>query len=153
MKLNKKLLFAGILLYSFNFANAGSVTANMMVNVTLAPSCIINVKNINIHEISPNANGGYHINNNTVSITCTKNTSYTVKRNSSGYLNTKNDNNDKLEYLVYNDNDELWQNNSVGINSQGNGAEKLHDIRIKVPLNRYVKADTYSDNMILVIDY
>ena len=95
--------------------------------------------------------GGYHINNSTVNITCTKNTSYTVKQNSAGYL--KSNNSDKLEYSVYNDNDELWTANSVGINSQGNGSEKIHEIKIKIPLNKYVKADTYSDNMVLVIDY
>lgn len=159
------IAIAGLL--SIQSAMAASpATANMQVKTTIAPSCFLDVADINLGTITPNIQGGFAVNNTHIKITCTKGTVYSVIRQSSDTLNNPGEtgkmvgksssptsSEDKLDYLVFNEEQEVWPVDQVGITSQGIGQEHSHQITIKVPLNQYIKADTYSDNMTIFINY
>lgn len=143
---------------------ASPATANMQVQTTIAPSCVLDVADINLGTITPNIQGGFAVNNTHIKVTCTKGTAYSVIRQSSDTLNKPGEtgkmvgkssisSEDKLDYLVFNEEQEEWHVDHVGITAQGMGQEHSHQITIKVPLNQYIKADTYSDNMTIFINY
>lgn len=154
-----------------NSMAASPATATMTVKTVMAPSCLLKVQDVHLGIITPNISGGFAVSNAVIKIICTRGTSYSVIRQSNNSLNNQNaqgSNNsgrmsaqnanppelaDKLDYFVYNEIDAAWPVDEIGINDQGVGNEKDHPITIKVPLNQYIRADQYSDNMTLFINY
>lgn len=164
----------GLLAIMGIFASSNSMAApaiaTMKATTTIAPSCMLRVQDIHLGIITPNILGGFAISHAIVKIVCTKGTSYSVIRQSNTSLNNQHnqssnygrmsaqnanppDSADKLDYFVYNESDSAWPVDEVGISDQGLGNEKDHPITVKVPLNQYIKADQYSDNMTLYINY
>lgn len=144
-------------------AMAGSATTTFQVTATVNASCAIAATNVNFGSVTPAANGDATA-TGSITATCTKTTPYTLAINAgSGTIANRtmagadSANTDKLAYNLYTGSDHttVWGEtigaDTVGLN--GNGAAQVSTIYGKLPLNQYIRPDSYTDNLTVTINY
>lgn len=141
---------------------AGSATANFQVTATVNSSCTVSATNVNFAAVTPAATGDATA-PGTITSTCTKNTPYKLAINAgSGTIAQRTmggtgGNTDKLNYNLYTDNTytKVWGQTpgTDTVDLTGDGTAQTSTIYGKLPLNQYVKADSYSDNLTVTINY
>lgn len=140
----------------------GTATANFQVTATVNASCTVSATNVNFGPVTPAATGDA-TNTGTITSTCTKNTPYKLAINAGNGTVAQRTmagtagNDDKLNYNLYTDNtySKVW-GQTVGsdtVDLTGDGTAQTSTIYGKLPLNQYIKADSYSDNLTVTINY
>jgi len=144
-------------------AFAGTETATFQSTATLNASCVVSATNVNFGTITPasgvtNANGE-------ITSTCSKSLPYTIviSGGTSGIANARTmagtaGNTDKLKYYLsptasYSSSWGDGTNGTTIVNRTGTGAAQSNTVYGSLPINQYLKPDTYSDNLTVTMTY
>lgn len=143
---------------------AGTTTGNFQSTATLSSSCLVSATNVNFGTITPAATGTTAA-TGTITSTYSKDVSYTLKM-SSGFSSDvmartmwgTPGNTDKLSYNLYTEvaATNIWgdgSGSSVKVNLTGTGTSQSSTVFGQLPLNQYLKPDTYTDNLSVTLAY
>lgn len=157
-------LVAAIGVMSAQSAMAATASATFQVTATVNSACIVSATNVAFATVTPAATGNTTA-TGTITSTCTKTTPYTlaISAGNSGDIANRtmtgatSGNADKLAYNLYTSNTHatVW-GETVGLNTvglTGTGTAQASTIFGKLPLNQYLKPDTYSDNLTVTLAY
>ena len=145
-------------------AFAGTATGTFQATATLSSSCLVSATNVNFGTITPAATGTTAA-TGTISSTCSKNIPYTLSINAgSGTFATRtmggaaSGNTDKLNYNLYTEvaATNIWGDgtaSTVKVSLTGTGASQSSTVFGQLPLNQYLKPDTYTDNLSVTLAY
>lgn len=140
-------------------AYAGTTNANFQATASLNGACTVLVNNISFGAVTPSLTGEATATGE-VKYKCTKGMTYTLSiSKGSGTVSDrkmKGSLGDELAYNIStsdsNDPFDLWGNGTAGgdgviYQMQGKGVEESLPIYGKLPLNQFVRPDTYSDTL------
>lgn len=149
----------------FNTANAGTASTNFLLNASLVSKCDVSMQNTLIMAFD----GSSSIATNAPTVTipvqtvCTKGTAYTLMLSTgNGTLTNRylvgQAKADKLYYTAYTDSSQqvIWGDGTSGtgtIQSIGTGSSVTSNMVVKVASGQYVTPDTYSDTLIVSVNY
>jgi len=145
-------------------AMAGSATANFQVSATVNASCLVSASNVDFGPVTP-AGTGTATATGSITSTCSKTTPYSlaISAGSSGSVSDRkmagsiSGNTDTLAYNLYSDSGatKVW-GETAGTNTvdlTGTGVAQTSTIYGKLPLNQYIKPDSYKDNLTVTLTY
>ena len=137
-----------------------SATSNFQSSATLSSSCQVSVDPLSFGTIIPSATDT--LVSTTMTLTCSKGLVATVGMSGGNsftsyerYMKGNLGNDDKLLYNVYyesNTESESWSMTNY-YDMSANGTPQPITIYGKVNSSQYVKPDTYTDNLTVMIDY
>jgi len=150
-----------IALLSIGSLNAATTTGNLSATATLNASCTVASEPVSFGVINPSSNTTAI---GLVTVICTNGTSYSYvlsKGNGSSFMNRwmvgSSGNNDTLKYNIYGDTAQtnvLGDGSGGGVRSGvGTGLAQRAQIYGVVPSGQYVRADNYSDELIVTVRY
>lgn len=165
---NKISLLTLVFFSLINNAVAGSTSANFESNATLNSSCVVSTNNIDFGNINPAATGNATLQGN-ISAICSKGVEYYLYISAGSSNDVRNramvgsgGNTDTLKYNVYvtGDHSLIWTDlasqggGGLGAaGTYGNSNTQNFPIFVKIPLNQYIKPDTYSDSLVVTLMY
>ena len=135
----------------------------MQVSATVTAACSLSTTDIVFGTINPSASNDTTT-TATVSAQCTKGTSYSIgiSAGSSGNVSSRTMNGasgggNVLNYNIYTANDfqTIW-GNTPGVDTLdqiGSGDTDIRPVYVKAPKGQYVKADTYTDSLVVSLTY
>lgn len=157
-------LLAAVGVMGAQSAMAGTASATFQVTATVNAACVVSATNVAFGTVTPAATGTLPA-TGTITSTCTKTTPYTlaISAGNSGSVAARtmagatSGNTDALAYNLYTTSTYTtpW-GETVGTNTvalTGTGAAQTSTIFGQLPLNQYLKPDTYSDNLTVTLAY
>lgn len=143
------------------FATSGS--ASLQTTATMNPACVVAANNITFGTITPAATGTATA-TGTITSTCSRSVSFTLAINAGSGTVTQRlmagailENTDKLAYNLYTaaDHTTVWGDGTTGstVAGVGTGSSQTNTVYASLPLNQYLKSDTYTDNLTVTLTY
>lgn len=161
----KKGLVASLLAgLAASSAFAGTATATFQVTATVSSACTVAATNVAFGSITPAATGTAAA-TGTLTSTCTKTTPYTLSINAGAgtfaqrtMAGGTSGNTDKLNYNLYTSNAYTsvfgdGTTSTANVSLVGTGAAQTTTVYGQLPLNQYLKPDTYSDTLTVTLAY
>lgn len=146
---------------------AESTSANFQAGATLNASCVLSVENINIGSFVPASTGDIRLQGNIVS-QCSKGVNRMIHFSAGNSNNLQqrtmlgsSGNSDVLKYNIYTDNSyaSIWSDgvqmdmNTGRLGGHTDGTVRNESFYISIPLNQYIKPDTYTDSITVTFVY
>ena len=141
-----------------------STTSNFQSSATLNATCQVSVNPLSFGAITPNS-AEVQV-TGTLKLRCSKEIIATIAMsggNSGDYFNRymigNSGNTDRLKYNIYESMEQVWgQGASAAYNMDYGqeymlGLEQIIPIVGKIEANQYIKPDTYTDSLTVMIDY
>lgn len=172
--LNKLLVIALGFINTFNIAYAGSATVATQSTAKISNVCYLSATNINFGTLNLAASNNINYSNGTLSVLCTKGTSYSIimswgttasgtsytnSRPNTGWMTGANTGN-HIAYSIQQQpiNNSLPSWGSTTVSGTGTGANKDYTMYGEVQLNAYGAPaypvpDNYSDNTTATISF
>lgn len=151
------------LILGVSSAMAASTTGNMNVSASLVGTCALSTQNVAFGVVTPAATGKATAmgilwiqcsNGTNATITLDKGTGTSILARSMGGTGS---NTDRLNYNLYADSGyhSVWGNTTTGSYSIaiGDSTNEFYNVYGAIPLNQYVKSDTYSDSVTVTLTY
>lgn len=158
----KKIFTLSALAFAALSSQAATTTANFNATATLNQSCVVAVDPVSFGAITPAATGTQST-TGTITSTCSNGVAYDllINKGSSGDANRSmagtNGNTDKLNYNLYINSSyvNVWGDGTFGTlpSGVGTGVSQQQNFYAQLPLNQYIKSDTYTDTLTLTLRY